>query len=336
MKRKNGMFHRRMFCTAVTGAAMLSGMMVVCAGAAEEKAETDTYTVGICQYVQHEALDAATEGFKTALQERLGEKVIFDEQNAQGDSHTCPIIMNGFIAKEVDLILANATPALQSAVTATSKIPILGTSVTNYAVALSQEDFDGVVGGNVSGTSDLAPLDGQADMIQELFPDCKMIGLLYCSAEPNSQYQIDVMTQELETRGYVCTAYGFLDSNDVSSVVNKAVIESDLIYVPTDNTAAANAELIANICSPAGVPVVTGDEGCCRTCGVATLAISYYELGYVTGEMAADILENGADISTMPIQYAPKFTKEYNKAVCESLGIEIPSDYTELKMSGEF
>ncbi len=335
MKRRNGIFDKRKFWAVVTGAAMLSGLMSVCAGAAEAKTE-EPFTVGICQYVQHEALDAATEGFKAALQERLGERVIFDEQNAQGDSHTCPIIMNGFIAKEVDLILANATPALQAAVTATSEIPILGTSVTNYAVALSQEDFDGVVGGNVSGTSDLAPLDGQAAMIQELFPDYETVGLLYCSAEPNSQYQIDVMTQELETLGYDCTAYGFLDSNDVSSVVNKAVMESDLIYVPTDNTAAANAELIANICGPAGVPVVTGDEGCCRACGIATLAISYYELGYVTGEMAADILENKADISEMPIQYAPKFTKEYNKAVCEALGMEVPGDYTELEMSGEF
>lgn len=290
-------------------------------------ADDTTYTIGICQLVQHEALDAATEGFKDALTEALGDKVIFDEQNAQGDSNTCSTIINGFVSNGVDLILANATPALQAAAAGTNEIPILGTSVTEYGVALEIEGFSGTVGGNISGTSDLAPLDGQADMLAELFPDAKNVGLLYCSAEANSQYQVDTIKTFLEEKGYSCEYYAFSDSNDLSSVATNAASAVDVIYVPTDNTAASNAELINNICLPAGVPVVAGEEGICAGCGVATLSISYYDLGVATGKMAAKILAEGADISTMPIEYAPNFTKKYNAANCETLGITVPADY---------
>lgn len=306
------------------------------AAATEEAASADTtdaaaddttYTIGICQLVQHEALDAATEGFKDALTEALGDKVTFDEQNAQGDSNTCSTIINGFVSNGVDLILANATPALQAAAAGTNEIPILGTSVTEYGVALEIEGFSGTVGGNISGTSDLAPLDGQADMLAELFPDAKNVGLLYCSAEANSQYQVDTIKTFLEEKGYSCEYYAFSDSNDLSSVATNAASAVDVIYVPTDNTAASNAELINNICLPAGVPVVAGEEGICAGCGVATLSISYYDLGVATGKMAAKILAEGADISTMPIEYAPNFTKKYNVANCETLGITVPADY---------
>lgn len=290
-------------------------------------ADDTTYTIGICQLVQHEALDAATEGFKDALTEALGDKVTFDEQNAQGDSNTCSTIINGFVSNGVDLILANATPALQAAAAGTNEIPILGTSVTEYGVALEIEGFSGTVGGNISGTSDLAPLDGQADMLAELFPDAKNVGLLYCSAEANSQYQVDTIKTFLEEKGYSCEYYAFSDSNDLSSVATNAASAVDVIYVPTDNTAASNAELINNICLPAGVPVVAGEEGICAGCGVATLSISYYDLGVATGKMAAKILAEGADISTMPIEYAPNFTKKYNAANCETLGITVPADY---------
>ncbi|MCI5699036.1 MAG: ABC transporter substrate-binding protein [Lachnospiraceae bacterium] len=286
-----------------------------------------TYTVGICQLMQHEALDAATQGFKDALTEALGDAVIFDEQNAQGDSNTCSTIINSFVSSNVDLILANATPALQAAAAGTNEIPILGTSVTEYGVALEIEGFSGTVGGNISGTSDLAPLDGQADMIQELFPDAKTIGLLYCSAEANSQYQVDTVKEFLEEKGYTCEYYAFSDSNDLSSVATTAAGEVDVIYVPTDNTAASNTELINNICLPAGIPVVAGEEGICAGCGVATLSISYYDLGVATGKMAAKILAEGADISEMPIEYAPNFVKKYNAANCEALGVTVPDDY---------
>lgn len=308
-----------------TCAILAAGMAGSTAGAEE------TYRVGICQLVQHEALDAATQGFKDALTEKLGDRVEFDEQNAQGDSNACSSIINSFVAQDVDLILANATASLQAAVTATEEIPILGTSVTEYGVALGLDEFDGTVGGNVSGTSDLAPLDEQAAMIEELFPEAKCIGLLYCSAEPNSEYQIEVISSELEKRGFDYKEYGFSDSNDISSVVMTAVAECDVMYIPTDNTAASNAELIGNICSPEGIPVITGEEGPCKICGVATLSISYYDLGYATGEMAVRILEDGEDISSMPIEYAPEFTKKFNRENCELLGVTVPEDYVEIE-----
>lgn len=321
---------------AFTSAMVLAvGMLAGCgskqttgADAATDAVKTsDSYVIGICQLVQHEALDAATQGFKDALTAEFGDKVTFDEQNAQGDSNTCSTIINGFVSKNVDLILANATPALQAAAAGTNSIPVLGTSITEYGVALGIEGFTGTVGGNISGTSDLAPLDGQADMVKELFPDAKKVGLLYCSAEANSQYQVDTVKTFLEGHGYTCTYYAFSDSNDLSSVTTKAASECDVIYVPTDNTVASNAEIINNICLPAGVPVVAGEEGICKGCGVATLSISYYDLGTATGEMAVKILKGEADIASMPIEYAPNFVKKYNKDICDQLKITIPEGY---------
>lgn len=286
------------------------------------------YNVGICQLVQHEALDAATQGFQDELTKELGEgNVKFDLQNAQNDSNTCSTIVNGFVSSNVDLILANATPALQAAASATDQIPILGTSVTEYGVALKLTDFNGTVGNNISGTSDLAPLEDQAKMINELFPDAKNVGLLYCSAEANSQYQVDTVKAALEGMGYTCEYYAFSDSNDLSAVVTQAADKSDVIYVPTDNTAANNTEIIKNTCMPAKVPVVAGEEGICKGCGVATLSISYYDLGVATGKMAAKILKGESNVSEMPIEYAPNFTKKYNKEICDELGITIPDGY---------
>ena len=291
-------------------------------------ADGKVYNVGICQLVQHEALDAATQGFKDALVEKLGEgNVKFDEQNASGDSANCATIVNGFVSNGVDLILANATAPLQAAAQATADIPVLGTSITDYATALDISDWTGTVGNNISGTSDLAPLDQQAAMIKELFPDAKSVGLLYCSAEPNSVYQCDVIEGYLTEEGYTVARYAFTDTNDVTSVAQSAADNSDVIYIPTDNTAASNTEAIANVVLPAQVPVVAGEEGICSGCGAATLSINYYDLGYATGEMAAKILAEGADISTMPVEFAPNVTKKYNAANCEALGITPPDDY---------
>ena len=294
-------------------------------------AEGQTYTVGVCQLVTHDALDAATQGFMDALTEELGDAVTFDVQNAAGDSNTCSTIVNSFVAADVDLILANATAALQAAVAATADIPILGTSVTEYGVALDIDDFGGTVGGNVSGTSDLAPLDQQAAMLQTLFPDAKNVGLLYCSAEANSQYQVDTVKGYLEEMGYTCTLYPFADSNDAAAVTQTAADASDVIYVPTDNTVAANTGIVDNICQPAGVPVIAGEEGICKGCGVATLSISYYDLGVTTGKMAAKILTGEADISTMPIAYAENFTPKFNTVIGEALGIAMPEGYTAIE-----
>ena len=301
-------------------------------GSGTPAAEGTVYTVGICQLVTHDALDAATQGFMDALEEALPGQVKFDLQNAANDPNTCSTIVNAFVADGVDLILANATASLQAAAAATGDIPVLGTSVTEYGVALSIPDFTGTVGGNVSGTSDLAPLDQQAAMIQELFPEASSVGLVYCSGEPNSQYQVDTVKAALEGMGYTCTLYPFADSNDAAAVVQSACDNSDVLYVPTDNTAASNTGIIDNICRPAGVPVVAGEEGICKGCGVATLSISYYDLGVTTGKMAAQILTGEADISEMPIAYAENFTPKYNPDICADLGITPPDNYVALDM----
>ncbi len=285
------------------------------------------YNIGVCQLTQHVALDAATQGFSDALGAILGEEnVKIDVQNAAGDSAACSTIVNSFVSKKVDLIMANATAALQAAYNATADIPVLGTSITEYGVALGLNDFNGTVGGNVSGTSDLAPLTQQGDMILELFPQCKTVGLLYCSAEPNSEYQVRVMEEYLGGKGIATERYSFSDTNDISAVATAAAKASDVIYIPTDNTAASCTGTISNIVRQEKVPVVAGEEGICSGCGVAALSISYYDLGYKTGEMAAKILRGEAKISEMPIEYAPA-KKVYNAEMCAELGIEVPGDY---------
>lgn len=311
--------------------ALLVSIVLVLSACSFALAEEKTYHIGICQLVQHPALDAATKGFRDALTELLGDKVEFDEQNASGDSATCITIVNGFVSANVDLILANATPALQAAQSATFDIPILGTAVTDYATALDISDWNGTTGYNVSGTSDLAPLDGQAAMVKELFPDAKEVGLIYCSAEANSLYQVKAMAENLQALGYTTTEYAFTDSNDVTSVVTSACASSDVIYIPTDNTAASCAEAIRNVVETEKVPAVVGEEGICSGCGVATLSISYYDLGVATGKMAYEILVNGADIATMPVEFAPQFTKEYNPEMAELLGVAIPEDYVAIE-----
>ena len=308
--------------------AMLTGCGSSASQPAASAADGTVYKVGIIQLVTHDALDAATQGFQDALIAELGEgNVVFDPQNAAGDSNTCSTIVNAFVSDEVDLIMANATPALQAAAAATADIPILGTSVTEYGVAMGIENFSGTVGGNVSGTSDLAPLDKQAEMVKEWFPDAKNVGLLYCSAEPNSQYQVDTIQGMLEEMGYKCTKFSFADTNDMSAVTQEAADNSDVNYVPTDNSVASGTGIIDGICQAAGVPIIAGEEGICAGCGVATLSISYYDLGVATGKMAAKILKGEADISTMPVEYAATATPKYNPAICDALGLTAPEGY---------
>ena len=290
-------------------------------------AQDKTYVVGVCQLVQHDALDAATRGFEEALKAELGDAVEIRVQNASNDIPTCSTIVSGFVADGVDLIMANATPALQAAAAATQEIPILGTSITEYGVALDLKDFNGTVGGNISGTSDLAPLDQQAEMIPELITDVRTVGILYCSAEPNSVYQAEVVKAKLESMGITVQVYTFADSNDVAAVTATACAENEALYIPTDNTAASCAEAINNVAEPAGVAIIAGEEGICRGCGIAALSISYYDIGYTTGQMAARILRGEADISTMPIEYYPNPVKKYNPTLCEALNIVVPEGY---------
>ncbi|MBQ8655212.1 MAG: ABC transporter substrate-binding protein [Clostridia bacterium] len=307
----------------VTALVLALCMLLFCCSAV---AEDKVYNVGVLQLVQHDALDSATQGFIDALTDKLGDKVKIDVKNASGDTANCATIANTFVSDDVDLIMANATPALQACIAATTDIPILGTSVTAYDVALEIDDWKGFTGINVSGTSDLAPLNEQAAMVKELFPDAKTVGLLFCSAEANSEYQVKVMETELAALGFTTERFAFTDSNDVAALAEQAA-SCDVVYIPTDNTAAAYTETIANVLVPANVPVIAGEEGICKGCGVATLTITYYDIGYKTGEMAYEVLVNNADVSTMEIAFAPQFVKKYNADIAASLGVTIPADY---------
>lgn len=308
--------------------ALLCSMMLTLGSCSTEK---DKYVVGISQLVTHDALDSATEGFKQALIDKLGEdKVEFNFQNAANQNDVCITIANSFVSSKVDLIMANGTAALQAAANATVDIPILGTSITEYGFALNIDNFSGTVGGNISGTSDLAPLDEQAQMVIDLVPEAKKVGLLYCSSEPNSAYQVAEVRKYLESKNIECVDYKFSDSNDVTLITTQAVNECDAIYIPTDNTAASCAETINGVALPAKKPIIAGEAGICSGCGIATLSISYYNLGYKTGEMAAKILTGEADISEMPIEYDTNPVKKYNKAICDELGITIPEGYEAL------
>ncbi|MCI6020054.1 MAG: ABC transporter substrate-binding protein [Schaedlerella sp.] len=294
------------------------------------KKSQPSFTVGICQFAQHESLEEAANGFKAALTDQFGDQISFEDQNANGDYSVCTTITNELISKNVDLILADSTTALQIASTSTTTIPVLGTAVTDYGAALQLDHFDGMTGRNISGTSDLVPPEALADLMHELFPEAQKIGILYCSSETNSQYQYDGLKDELMSLGYTCDSYKFVDSGDLASSAEKAASQCDVIYIPTDNMAASNAAIIANICIPANIPVITGDENTCRICGTATLSVNYYDLGYATGEMAAQVLRGEKDISEIPVQYAQSFTKKYNEEICRSLGISIPDDYIPL------
>ncbi len=313
---------------AVTALSLAAATCVSLSGCGKKSAK---YTVGICQLVQHDALDAATKGFKDALKEKLGDDVEFDEQNAANDSATCATIANQFVSNKVDLIMANATPALQAAAAATADIPVVATSITDYATALEISDWTGKTGTNITGSSDLAPLKEQAEMIKELFPEAKKVGILYNSGEANSKYQSTEVTKALKELGIEAKEYTSADSNDLASVVTTACAEVDVIYIPTDNTMASNTGIVNNIAEPAKIPVVAGEVGICKGCGVATLSIDYYSIGKKAGEMAYEILVNGAKPGDMEIEYADELTKQYMASRCQTLGITVPDTYVAIE-----
>lgn len=329
-------------------ALVLSGVLVASAFAGCSKQGGDNpsgadakkeYNIGICQLVQHPALDEATKGFKeklTALGQENGITFNFDEQNASGEATNCTTITSKFVSDNVDLIFANATDALAAASQATADIPIVGTSITDYATALGIDNWTGKTGFNVTGSSDLAPLADQAAMIKELVPDAKNVGILYCSAEKNSKYQSDVISESIKELGMTVKEYTFVDTNDVSVVTQQIVTDQcDVVFVPTDNTAASNAEAINNILEPAKIPVIAGEEGICKGCGLATLSISYYSIGEAAGQMAFDILVNGKNPAEMEIQYATDLTKKYITSKAENLGITIPDGYEAIDVTAE-
>ncbi|MBR6459073.1 MAG: ABC transporter substrate-binding protein [Actinomycetaceae bacterium] len=329
------------FATLAVAALALGGCSDSTSGDANKDTAGDAaYTVGVIQLAQHPALDAATKGFEEKLTELIeadGKTVTIEVQNASGDSATAATIANGFVSDNVNLIMANATPALQAAAQATTDIPILGTSVTDYGAALDIEGWTGTgsTGFNISGTSDLAPLDKQADMVKELVPDAKKVGILYSSSEANSVYQAEEMKKNLEGLGYEVEFFTVADSNDIAAVTQKAVDSSDVLYIPTDNTLASAAETIDAVTGPAKKPVIAGESGICEGAGLATLSIDYYDLGAKTAEMAYEILVKNADPSTMDIQTADATKKQYMAERAEALGITIPDDYEAIVVEEE-
>ncbi|MGN0516146.1 ABC transporter substrate-binding protein [Eubacterium sp.] len=310
-----------MLCVALTG-----GMLAGCTSAGnEEKDENTVYKVGICQLVQHDALDKSTQGIKDALAEKLGDNVEIDFQNASGDSTNCSTIANKFVSSQYDLVMAVATPALQACATATasSNIPVVATAITNFGTALDIDmgptDATGI---NVTGTHDLAPLEKQAEQLTTLFPDAKKVGILYCSAEANSKFQAEGMTDILKAQGIEVTSYTFVDSNDIQSVTQKAADSSDVLYIPTDNTVASNGSIVDEVCQKAETPIISGETSACIAYnGVATYSIDFYEIGYQAGEMAYEILVNGADPATMNIRAPQKLTAQYNPEMAKKYGV---------------
>ena len=320
--------------------SLLLGVTAVAALAACGKSgikinpDKEKYVVGIAQYVPHEALDAATNGFKEKLTSLLtaeGRQVEFEVTNAAGEFANCATIINSLVSKDVDLILANATPCLSAAYTATSYIPILGTSVTDFGVACEIEIEDGKTKTNVSGTSDLAPLDGQVASMLELVPSATKFGILYSASEANSKFQVDEVKKHLEAAGKTVTAYPISGTDALLATCNSAKTE-DVVYIPTDNFCAENKASIAQAFEGSNVPIFAGEEGICKGCGFATLTIDYHHLGEITGEMAFNVLLGKEDIREYSIKYDTDVKKLYVASRCTALGITIPENkgYEEL------
>ena len=305
----------------VTAAFLCAALALSGCGSTDETA----YRIGIVQQDEHSSLDAATQGFEDKLMELLGEEnVTFDYQNAQGEQANSTTIATKFVSDGCDLILANGTTALQSAAAATADIPIVGTSVTDY-IAAGAVNSNEKPGTNVTGVSDLGEIKAQVDVLLTFCqPDTK-IAVVYCSAEPNSTYQADLAKKYLEEQKIPYAIYTAADSNEIQAVVTKAVADCNAMYIPTDNTFANNMEIVKNIAVPARVPTVTGAEAMCEVGALATLSISYYDLGAKAAEMAYDILVNGKNPAEMPIEYLTDgLVPKYNADIAEALGITIP------------
>lgn len=299
-------------------------------GCTQKEPESEKYKVGVCQLTGHNALDQATLGFVDALNEKLGDRVEIEVFVGDGSEEKCKEIVDGFVDENVDLIMANATPALVAATEATGTIPIVATSITSYGTALGIRKWSGITGLNVTGTSDLAPIDQQEKIIFEIAPDAKKVGIIFCQYEGNSVYQADAMGKAISADGKSYNAYPIKKESDLEEMARLAASECDVIYLPTDNTLAANAEKLRDIFIEAGVPAVAGEEGIC-VAGVATLSINYYNIGYNAGLMAVEILENDAEVGLMEIRYADEFVKKYNEENAKTLGIKIPEDYTKIE-----
>ncbi|MCM1114157.1 MAG: ABC transporter substrate-binding protein [Clostridium sp.] len=327
---------KKIAAVGLAGVLMASVFAGCSAGSEAKDKETevkDSYTVGICQLMKHTALDKATEGFQTALKDKLGDKVTFDLQIA-GEAKNCTPIAEKFVAAKTDLIMANATPALTACYSKTSEIPVVATSITNFATALKLDfEPEGQSGVNVTGTHDLAPLEKQAEQLLYFFPEVKKVGIFYCTSEANSKYQADGMKELLEKAGVTATYYTFKDTTDLQTVIAKAAADSEVIYIPTDNTAANNCAVIRTVCEDAKTPIIAGETDIAlNSNAVATYSIDFYDIGYEAGLMAYEILVNGANPAEMNIRAPKKLTAQYNKDAVERYGLtdKITADYVEL------
>lgn len=309
----------------LTAAMMMTG----CGGGSDDAASGDaTYKVGIVQQMEHAALDAATQGFQDKLTELLGDDVVFDYQNAQGEQTNCTTIATKFVSDGCDLIMANATTALQSAYAATADIPIVGTSVTDYVTA-GVVDSNEAPGRNVTGVSDLSSIDAQIDVLLQFCAEDAKVAVVYCSSEPNSIYQAELAEKYLQSLDRDYAVYTVADSNEIQAVMTTAVGECDAVYIPTDNTLANNMEIVKNVTVPAGVPSFGGAEQMCAEGALSTLSISYYDLGVRAGEMAYEILVNGANPAEMPIEFVSEgIIPKYNPEIAEALGVTVPEGMT--------
>ena len=290
---------------------------------AGQTAEGTTYKIGILQLVQHTALDAANEGFIAALDE-AGIQYDLDSQNASGDQSACQTVASKFANDKKDLILAIATPAAQAVAGAVTDTPVLITAVTDPAESGLVDDNQ-KPGGNVTGTSDLTPVKEQIDLLKQILPDAKKVGILYCSAESNSEIQAQMAREAIEAAGMTSQDFTVSSSNEIQTVVQSMVGKVDAIYAPTDNTIAAGMTTVGMVAGDNNLPVICGESGMVDNGGLATYGIDYYQLGYMTGQQAVRILTEGASPADMPIEYLPveKCELTVNEETAATLGIDV-------------
>lgn len=316
------------FLAAAAACLMVAGL-AACGNKPSTPSNPDekVFQIGIVQLVEHPAMDEATRGFKEFLTEKLGDKVQFNVQNAQGEQTNCTTIVNQFVSSKVDLIMANATNAVKAAREATSDIPVVGTSVTDY-VSCGLVASNEAPGANVTGASDMNPVNVQVQLMKTLCPEVKTVGIVINSGEENSAIQAEEAKTAFEAEGFAVKIYSVADTNEIQTVVTAACNEVDAFYEPTDNLIAANVPTMSNITTAAGKPVICGEGGMCESGFLATYAISYYELGRAAGEQAFNILVNGADPATTPIFFfdVSNLSLVINEENAAELGITIPEE----------
>lgn len=300
-----------------------SGTSAGSVGSGAAAADGKTYQIGVLQLTEHAALDAANKGFIKAL-DAAGLSYKADQQNAQNDQPTCQTIASKFVGDGVDLIFAIATPAAQAAAAATTEIPIVGCAITDFAASGLVESND-EPGGNVTGSSDLTPVADQIDMLHKVLPDAKKVGMLFCTAEANSEIQIKMAEEACDALGLEHERYTVSSSNEIQSVVESMVGKVDAGYSPTDNTIAAAAQQVGQIAKDGNLPFVCGEENMCMGMGICTISIDYEELGHMAGEMALKILTDGADPATMAIETESKDQLKVvkNEGMAKALGIDL-------------